>query len=386
MDTDPRPLGPPPRGPGESDRKFTAYTEKQHYIMDEDIIHTQNHRISRAIHTLEFKDNDHNLIPDTNRYLTSAEFTDLYNEIQNTMCLESLPIVQLEDLPLHESCVPPQHKESDENINKISTYLYRRLVKMIPQSHTLLRGLIAQYSLKSRGYDALYALARHSLDYLKPTQNGWGPEWTNNDDPGSYAGKLLDFMRNSKLSHKHDYTELDQSHEFVYRAMQHYNYTAGCVLLGQLYTYRRLTPNANDQPVPNHLDLTTMLHFMIENPHMDHRVNQTPTTIVNKVNTPRKRFEYKNKVQCKCCHQFGHNIGDQICRYGAQLHYTQKYAADHPEPFKLNAIKHNNINSKPIVNHFESKLNGRIITEAEHELEREELTQLLVVIPDDDTK
>ncbi|VEU36945.1 unnamed protein product [Pseudo-nitzschia multistriata] len=370
---------------GDSDRNFDVYTDRKHQIWDEKSIHYHNHRISKAIHAMDFKDINHNLIPTTNRYLTSAEFTAFYNELYGMMQLESLPLVPLDQLPEIETCIPPEHKETTENISKIGAYIYRRISGLLPPSHTLLRGLISPYSQNSRGYEALYALARHSLDYLKPTQNGWGPEWTTTDDPGTYVGKLQDHVRTSRLSRNHQYTEFEESHDLVYQAMTHFNYTAGCCLLVQLDNHRRLTPNFRHKPVPEHLKLTALTNFILDHPNITPIAHQQSPTIVNKLDaTKRTKFEYKNKVQCECCKTYGHNVGDQICRFGAQLHYAQQFASTKPTDFKMNAIKHNNMHTKKVVNHFESTLKDRHITEEEHERKREELAQLFATVTTDE--
>ena len=51
-----------------------------------------------------------------------------------------------------------------------------------------------------------------------------------------------------------------------------------------------------------------------------------------------KKFELKNKVQCKCCRMAGHTISNQICRVGAQVKHNQTYCDNHKSTFDENAV------------------------------------------------
>jgi hypothetical protein len=57
-----------------------------------------------------------------------------------------------------------------------------------------------------------------------------------------------------------------------------------------------------------------------------------------------KRYELRNKKQCACCKMAGHNIGDQVCRIGAQMWHAGKYEAANTETYKLNADKYFKMN------------------------------------------
>ena len=62
---------------------------------------------------------------------------------------------------------------------------------------------------------------------------------------------------------------------------------------------------------------------------------------MNLGNPQRKKFEYKNKVQCNACKLFGHNIGEQVCRYAAMHVNTIAYCTENPEMAKKNMKKFN---------------------------------------------
>jgi hypothetical protein len=63
-----------------------------------------------------------------------------------------------------------------------------------------------------------------------------------------------------------------------------------------------------------------------------------------------KRFSLRNKKQCACCKMAGHSIGDQICRIGAQMAHTTKYAAANKETYETNADKYFKSNRPVLIN------------------------------------
>jgi hypothetical protein len=57
-----------------------------------------------------------------------------------------------------------------------------------------------------------------------------------------------------------------------------------------------------------------------------------------------KKFELRHKKQCACCKMAGHNIGDQVCRTGAQMWHAAKYSAANAETYDSNAEKYFKMN------------------------------------------
>ena len=300
------------------------------------------------------------------------------------MELQSLPIVPLDQLHIVLSCLPTSHLETPENIDKISSFIFRRLQQMIPPDQTKLRGLLAPFQLHRRGFDALYAIARTSLEYLRPIKTGWGPIWTPTDDPSTYVGRLQEFVRTSKLSRQHQYSDLDQSYEMIHQAMQNHNFAAGLCLMTQLDQHQRecTARNTDAHPLPPNLMLTSMINFFIDYP-----ITQPPTTAIqpsiNKFEGKKKKFEYRNKIQCTCCQLYGHNIGDQICRIGAQMYHAKEYSVKHPAEYKTNADKHRQMNQKNIVK-FVNNTSKMLYTKHEHEQERENMISMLDKTTDPD--
>ena len=111
--------------------------------------------------------------------------------------------------------------------------------------------------------------------------------------------------------------------------------------------------------------------------------------LVNKMNLgnpQRKKFEYKNKVQCNACKLFGNNIGEQVCRYAAMHVNTIAHCTENPEMAKKNMKKFNALYSTKQVNKLYTRENYKEILESastKHELDNgieeigEELSQLI---------
>ena len=82
----------------------------------------------------------------------------------------------------------------------------------------------------------------------------------------------------------------------------------------------------------------------------------------------KKGFKYKNKVQCKACKMFGHDMNDdQICRSGAQHYWLSKFAASEEtkQIYEANANRYKEANKKHFVSYFNS--NNVCLTEYEHQ-------------------
>ena len=82
----------------------------------------------------------------------------------------------------------------------------------------------------------------------------------------------------------------------------------------------------------------------------------------------KKGFKYKNKIQCKACKMYGHDMcDDQICRIGAQHYWLSKFAAsnENKQTYEADAKQYKEANKKHFVNYFNSK--NVCFTENEHQ-------------------
>jgi len=65
-------------------------------------------------------------------------------------------------------------------------------------------------------------------------------------------------------------------------------------------------------------------------------------------------FQYTNKIQCRSCKQFGHDLTPtMVCRFGAQLHFATAFLAAHPDAARRNAIQFDNANKLKIINRLQ---------------------------------
>ena len=60
----------------------------------------------------------------------------------------------------------------------------------------------------------------------------------------------------------------------------------------------------------------------------------------------RKRFQYRREIQCECCHNYGHNIDQDVCRFGAQHYFVCQFINEQPEKAKANANAYHIANNK----------------------------------------
>ena len=80
--------------------------------------------------------------------------------------------------------------------------------------------------------------------------------------------------------------------------------------------------------------------------------------VINKVNTQKQnskpRRQYTNPVACKACGQFGHNIGEQVCRYTAQYMNVQQYLNNNTSEATTNLNAYNSANAPRTINMMKS--------------------------------
>jgi hypothetical protein len=77
--------------------------------------------------------------------------------------------------------------------------------------------------------------------------------------------------------------------------------------------------------------------------------NYNPEPIINKFRNDRDtqnndlahrregKFKYRRKVQCTCCHNYGHDVDEQICRIGAQVYHSHQFLTNNPQKAQYNA-------------------------------------------------
>jgi hypothetical protein len=77
---------------------------------------------------------------------------------------------------------------------------------------------------------------------MKPTTQGWGPGWSRKTSPRKYATELQTWVLEYEMRHKLTYTELQQSQEMLYQALQSYNTSIATKLTGELNHWINANP------------------------------------------------------------------------------------------------------------------------------------------------
>ena len=247
-----------------------------------------------------------------------------------------------------KTCIPTNHRETPATMSKISSMIFKRLSTTIPAPNIKLSSLLTPYAANRDGYGALFGMAQNLLPYIRPTTAGWGPKWTLEQDPSTYVASLQAEVRNRELMHSHRYSAKEQSLEMLHQGMQGNSFSAACSLKTQLDIH--IFNNPGDTIPPRFTITETINSF---NDHAFPCITfQEVAPIVNNVRGKKlyKPFDYTNKIQCECCHTFGHNIGDQICRTGAHTYHSLNYQKTHPKEFKDNAKSFNNIHNQHNIN------------------------------------
>ena len=75
---------------------------------------------------------------------------------------------------------------------------------------------------------------------------------------------------------------------------------------------------------------------------------QKPKRERNFYNNNKKKFEMR-LIQCDCCQCGGHQIGEQVCQIGAQVHHIQAYKEKYPEEYKQNATRYETMNRPKVI-------------------------------------
>ena len=83
------------------------------------------------------------------------------------------------------------------------------------------------------------------------------------------------------------------------------------------------------------------------------------------------RFQYTNKIQCRSCKQFSHDLTPtMVCRFCAQLQFATTFLASHPIEARRNASQFDNANKKKIVHRLQLTCPDvqNAITQDDHQL------------------
>jgi hypothetical protein len=147
----------------------------------------------------------------------------LYNEMYDDCLLETLPLTKITDLVTTGSCIPSMHKETDAIIKTISHAIMRRLMCVIPVTNTGMLDILGPFNKDRDGYGALYAIMGRKCTFMKPTTQGWGPDWNRTMSPSKYATTLQSSVSDHEMRHNITYMDIQQPQEMLHQALQSYN-------------------------------------------------------------------------------------------------------------------------------------------------------------------
>jgi hypothetical protein len=105
---------------------------------------------------------------------------------------------------------------------------------VIPVTNTGILDILGPFNKDRDGYGALYAIMRRTCTFMKPTTQGWGPDWNRTMSPSKYATTLQSSVSDHEMRHNRTYTDIQQSQEMLHQALQSYNPSIVTKLTGEL--------------------------------------------------------------------------------------------------------------------------------------------------------
>ena len=325
-------------------------------IADKKLLQERTNMISKNLNKFEVKVLNVHTIPNTG-LVTAEEATSIYTEIEDDCLRDGFPLTGINDLLTTKSCIPTNHKELPMIIETIGHSIHRRLMNIIPTTNTDMVEMIAPYKQDRDGYGALYTILRRTCPFMRPTPEGWGPDWLNNMSSSTYVTHLQHFTTESRMRYTRTYDDLQQSKEMLHRAAQSFNQPVALKLDSELSIW----VNSNEgKPLPKEWKIAGIADRLCDYPSIIPSSSKSTPEVPgvkafhqggksenNGYN--RKKFELKNKVQCACCQLAGHTIGDQICRVGAQVKHIQDYSQRHEDVYEENAKRYESMNKTKVI-------------------------------------
>ena len=287
---------------------------------------------------------------------TQPHVENFYRTIASSLLRNEIPIVLFQQLSPTSTALPANHSLDSDTLIAVSQTIYQKLYDSIPIECKTLRDILLTYNRTQDGYAAIYSIMRHSCGFLKTFRPLWGPAWPPDINAYSYKS-TLDSWLDEQHRHGTTYTVYEQAAEFLQRACLIDRYK-----IHALNYLTKLQLQGPNQPVSTTYSLNELVNILESNaPAMP---NTNPNTItINKFNGPtnkeqdnntnngtRRKFQYRREVQCECCHTFGHNVDEDICRIGAQILHTTNFIKEHPKKAENNANAFTAANNKNKIN------------------------------------
>jgi hypothetical protein len=174
--------------------------------------------------------------------------------------------------------------------------------------------------------------------------------------PSKYVVTLQSSVSSHAMIHNTKYTHIQQSQEMLHQALQSYNPAIATKLTSELNHWINAHPTmVKSSNLPNKWKITGLADSFL-----DYHTKASITPSINMFDGKNKdgryakdsskRYSLRNKKQCVCCKMEGHNIGEQICRIGAQMAHVTKYATSNKETYEANAGYYYKSNRPVLIN------------------------------------
>ena len=281
-----------------------------------------------------------------NQPVTTVQVEYYYDAMATLIITSGLPFRPRNALSKIGSTCPMDHGLHPEQYDMVSAAILQKMLNTIPAESTTLQDIIHAHAADQDGYGAMYSIMRHYCPYLQDLLAMWGPEWKISDTGYTYGATLRSYLDAEKRANR-SFTRREIAAEILQQAMRHdkYHYTASFYLqhlattqdddqLGEVYNQGRLIMKLEQNSIK-----------------FQHKKDQSaPSTDlkISKTQAPR-RFQYRRQVQCRLCKTFGHDIDEDICRFGAQLFFAQRFQEQHGPDSEKNANAYSLANNKTTI-------------------------------------
>jgi hypothetical protein len=171
--------------------------------------------------------------------------------------------------------------------------IMRQLLIIIPTTNLEMLNILGLFLHDRYGYGALYAIMRRICTFMKPTTQGWGPEWKTTMSPSKYVTTLQSAVTNHTMTHNTKYTNIQQSQEMLHQALQSYNTSIATKLTGELNHWINANPtNTITENLPNKWRITGLADHFADY----HNSTGTATLSISIFDGKKKEGGYKNNI------------------------------------------------------------------------------------------
>jgi hypothetical protein len=332
--------------PTKPPNRFQERVQQRDQELREQHIYERSDKIFDKLHSFKKAQLDY-IVSESNP--SQEEIEMLYRNIASEMRACHMPIVPFESLTAISGTKPTDEPLTTQMEFIVGKELYLLLTKALPRTNKDLRAIMDSYSQSEDGYGALALIMKTYCPYLKTLQAMWGPPWQPQQTGLEYVATLKRYVGNMNRTSNTQYSTRTIAIELLQQAQQHPRYHNIAT-----HYLTRLTLQPANHPIGLEYEMTRLAGEMDTNQSLDTYHSPTINKMRTEKNTDAKdnnkrregKFKYKRDVQCTCCHNFGHDVDEQICRIGAQIYHANQFFLNKPTKAKENAQSYSLINSQ----------------------------------------